>query len=49
VGPVMNAVPDYAAKVQSLALSGGLSQFECPYTDSVLGVCRGLGAKWTAC
>jgi hypothetical protein len=41
-----DAVPDYAAKVQSLVLSGGLSQIERLDTDSVLGV---WGNKRIAC
>jgi hypothetical protein len=41
-----DAVPDYAAKVQSLVLSGGLSQIEHLDTDSVLDV---WGNKWIAC
>jgi hypothetical protein len=39
------AVPDYAAKVQSLVLSGGQSQIERLDTDSVLWV---WGNKWIA-
>jgi hypothetical protein len=38
-----NPVPDFAAKMQSFVLSGGLSQIERLETDFVLGV---WGNKW---